>query len=98
MSPEAPPAALTENLCWLLTRAGHVLVNEIAAALEASGMSPRAHEVLSAAVAGTFTQTELVGMVGLDKTTMVVTLDELEQLGWAERTPSPTDRRARIVT
>ena len=96
MSTPAPPA-LTDNLCWLLTRAGHVLVNEIATALEASGMSPRAHEVLSAAVTGTFTQTELVGMVGLDKTTMVVTLDELEERGWAERAPSPTDRRARIV-
>jgi MarR family transcriptional regulator for hemolysin len=97
MTTEAPPA-LTENLCWLLDRTGHALITEIASALEASGMSPRAHEVLSAAVTGTFTQTELVGMVGLDKTTMVVTLDELERLGWAERTPSPTDRRARIVT
>ena len=36
-------------------------------------------------------------MVGLDKTTMVVTIDELEPAGMAERLPSPTDRRARII-
>jgi MarR family transcriptional regulator for hemolysin len=29
---------------------------------------------------------------------MVVTMDELEKAGLAERRPSPTDRRARIVT
>lgn len=92
------PIALDENLCWLLDRAAHALISEISAALEDEGMGPRAHEVLSAAATGTFTQTELVGMVGLDKTTMVVTLDDLERRGWAERTPAPHDRRARIVT
>ena len=38
---------------------------------------------------GEYTQTELVRMVGLDKTTMVVTLDQLEAEGLAERRPSP---------
>src|SRR5919112_385478 len=33
----------------------------------------------------------------LDKTTMVVTLDALERAGLAERRPSRTDRRARII-
>jgi MarR family transcriptional regulator for hemolysin len=46
---------------------------------------------------GEYTQTELAGIVGLDKTTMVVTLDELEAAGLAERRPSATDRRARVV-
>jgi DNA-binding MarR family transcriptional regulator len=36
-------------------------------------------------------------MVGLDKTTMVVTIDELERAGLAERRLSPDDRRARII-
>jgi MarR family transcriptional regulator, transcriptional regulator for hemolysin len=36
-------------------------------------------------------------MVGLDKTTMVVTLDELEAGGLAERRPSSRDRRARVI-
>jgi MarR family transcriptional regulator for hemolysin len=35
--------------------------------------------------------------VGLDKTTMVVTLDDLEAAGLAERRPSPHDRRARVI-
>ena len=36
-------------------------------------------------------------MAGLDKTTMVVTLDELEATGLAERRPSSRDRRARVI-
>jgi DNA-binding MarR family transcriptional regulator len=36
-------------------------------------------------------------MIGLDKTTMVVTVDELERKGLAERIPSSTDRRARVI-
>ena len=35
--------------------------------------------------------------MGLDKTTMVVTVDELEAAGLAERRPSSTDRRARVI-
>ena len=46
---------------------------------------------------GEHTQIELARLVGLDKTTMVVTLDELEAAGLAERRPSPTDRRARVI-
>jgi DNA-binding MarR family transcriptional regulator len=53
--------------------------------------------VLHAAISGEHTQTELAEMIGLDKTTMVVTLDELERAGLAERRLAPHDRRARIV-
>ena len=53
--------------------------------------------MLSAAIDAELTQTQLAGMIGLDKTTMVVTVDELERLGLAERVPSPTDRRARVI-
>ena len=67
------------------------------AAFAEMGISPRGHCVLSTASTGEFTQKELADMVGLDKTTMVVTIDELEAAGMAERLPSPTDRRARII-
>lgn len=60
-------------------------------------MSPRAHGVLATAMSGDYTQTELARLVGLDKTTMVVTLDELEAAGLAERRPSPADRRVRVI-
>jgi MarR family transcriptional regulator, transcriptional regulator for hemolysin len=88
---------LAANLGWLLGRASHVLKTELTAALESLGLSPRAHHVLKTAMQGEYTQRELAGIVGLDKTTMVVTLDELEAAGLAERRPSATDRRARVV-
>jgi MarR family transcriptional regulator, transcriptional regulator for hemolysin len=88
---------LCDNLCWLLSRASYTLTTELTAALEDLGISPRAHAVLAAAASGEHTQTELARTVGLDKTTMVVTLDELEAAGLAERRPTPTDRRARVV-
>jgi MarR family transcriptional regulator, transcriptional regulator for hemolysin len=53
--------------------------------------------VLSKALAGEFTQSQVAEQCALDKTTMVVTLDALERAGLAERRPSSTDRRARII-
>jgi MarR family transcriptional regulator, transcriptional regulator for hemolysin len=96
MATEAP-AALTSDLCWLLSRASHGLITELTAALEDAGISPRAHSVLATAMTGDYTQTELARLVGLDKTTMVVTVDELEATGLAERRPSRGDRRARVI-
>src|ERR671933_839133 len=96
-SPDIAPQPLCNNLCWLLSRASYTLTTELTAALEGLGISPRAHAVLTAAASGEHTQTELARLVGLDKTTMVVTLDELEAAGLAERRPSPTDRRARVI-
>jgi MarR family transcriptional regulator for hemolysin len=81
----------------MLSRASYTLTTELTAALEDLGLSPRAHSVLAAAMTGEHTQTELARIVGLDKTTMVVTLDELEAAGLAERRPSKTDRRARVI-
>jgi MarR family transcriptional regulator, transcriptional regulator for hemolysin len=91
------PAPLVSDLCWLLSRASHGLTTEFTAALEELGISPREHSVLFTAMTGEFTQTEIAKMVGLDKTTMVVTVDELERAGLAERRPSSTDRRARVI-
>jgi DNA-binding MarR family transcriptional regulator len=91
------PAALTSDLCWLLSRASHGLITELTAALENAGISPREHSVLATAMTGDYTQTELARVVGLDKTTMVVTIDDLERAGLAERRPSRTDRRARVI-
>ncbi|WCB95041.1 Transcriptional regulator SlyA [Baekduia alba] len=95
--PATAPGPLTDNLCWLLSRASHVLTTELTAALHDLGLAPRGHMVLIAAETGAWSQTEIAKMVGLDKTTMVVTMDELERAGLAERRPSPTDRRARVI-
>lgn len=93
----APAAGLTEDLCWLLSRASHALLTEFTAALEGHGISPRGHAVLVSAREGEATQTQLARAVGLDKTTMVAVIDELEQVGLAERVPAPGDRRARVI-
>ncbi len=93
----APPEALASDLCWLLTRASHVLNAEFTAALQASGISPRQHAVLATALTGEHTQTEIARVVGLDKTTMMVTIDELERSGLAQRHALATDRRVRVV-
>ena len=85
------------NLAWLLYRAHWALASELAAALAPLGVSARGYHVLRAAMSGEHTQTELAEIVGLDKTTMVVAVDELEKAGLAERRLAPDDRRARII-
>jgi DNA-binding MarR family transcriptional regulator len=88
---------LSANLGWLLAQASHALSTQMTAAFEATGGTPRGHCVLSTAMAGEYTQKELADTIGLDKTTMVVTVDALEAQGLAERVPSPQDRRARCI-
>jgi MarR family transcriptional regulator for hemolysin len=85
------------DLAFLLSQASHALVTELTARLAELGISPRAHCVLSKALAGELTQTQVGEQCALDKTTMVVTLDALERQGLAERRPSTSDRRARII-
>jgi MarR family transcriptional regulator, transcriptional regulator for hemolysin len=91
------PEPLVANLGWLLSQASYVLNTQLTAALEDLGLSPRSYCILATAMTAEFTQIELAHAVGVDKTTMVVTLDELEAAGLAERRPSGTDRRARVV-
>jgi MarR family transcriptional regulator, transcriptional regulator for hemolysin len=93
----ALPERPTENLGWLLSTVSHVLSTELTAGLEAVSVTPRAHCVLATAMTGEHTQTALADALGVDKTTMVVTLDELEKAGLAERRPSSQDRRARVI-
>jgi MarR family transcriptional regulator, transcriptional regulator for hemolysin len=96
---EAPPCpdCLTRNLGWLLAQADHSLATEMAAALAPLGLGSRGYCVLATAMQGPMTQTELANAIGLDKTTMVVTVDGLERAGLAERRLSSTDRRARVI-
>jgi DNA-binding MarR family transcriptional regulator len=91
--PERPE----ENLGWLLATVSHAYTTELTAALEAVSVSPRAHCVLSTAMQGEYSQTALAHAIGLDKTTMVVTIDALERAGLVERRMSRQDRRARVI-
>jgi MarR family transcriptional regulator for hemolysin len=96
MSTLTPPRT-APDLSFLLSHTSHVLNTRLTAALAEIGMTVRGHCVLMHALPGELTQIELAKLSDLDKTTMVVTLDELEAAGLAERRPAATDRRARIV-
>jgi MarR family transcriptional regulator, transcriptional regulator for hemolysin len=67
------------------------------AAFAEIGLAPRDYCVLAHAMGAEYTQIELAKLADLDKTTMLNTMDYLEGEGYAERRPSPTDRRARII-
>ena len=91
------PERKVPDLSFMLAHAAHVLATRMTAAFAEIGITPRDYCVLYHAVAGELTQIELARLSDLDKTTMVVTLDELEEAGYAERRPSRSDRRARVV-
>ncbi|WP_116026513.1 MarR family winged helix-turn-helix transcriptional regulator [Thermomonospora umbrina] len=91
------PARSTPDLSFLLDRTGHVLRSRMAAALGEIGLTARMHCVLVHALEAERTQIQLAEIGDMDKTTMVVTVDALERAGLAERRPSSTDRRARII-
>jgi MarR family transcriptional regulator, transcriptional regulator for hemolysin len=92
------PTRTVPDLSYLLTHAGHVLATQMAAAFAELGITPRDYCVLFHALEAERTQIQLAEISDLDKTTMVVTVDELEKAGLAERRPSSTDRRARIIS
>ncbi|QKW33695.1 winged helix-turn-helix transcriptional regulator [Actinomadura sp. NAK00032] len=91
------PSRTTTDLSFLLDRTGHVLRTRMTAALAEIGLTPRMHCVLVHALEEERTQIQLAEIGDMDKTTMVVTVDALEKAGLAERRPSSTDRRARII-
>ncbi|MFC7447461.1 MarR family winged helix-turn-helix transcriptional regulator [Rhodococcus daqingensis] len=85
------------DLSFLLDHTSHVLRTRMAAALAEIGLTARMHCVLVHALEDERTQVQLAEIGDMDKTTMVVTVDALEKAGLAERRPSSTDRRARII-
>ncbi|MFI1357511.1 MarR family winged helix-turn-helix transcriptional regulator [Streptomyces sp. NPDC020898] len=91
------PARIEPDLSFLLDHTSHVLRSKMAAALAEIGLTARMHCVLVHALEGERTQIQLAEIGDMDKTTMVVTVDALEKAGLAERRPSSTDRRARII-
>ncbi|NGN64099.1 winged helix DNA-binding protein [Streptomyces sp. A7024] len=85
------------DLSFLLDHTSHVLRTRMSAALAELGLTARMHCVLVHAIGEERTQAQLAEIGDMDKTTMVVTVDALEKAGLAERRPSSTDRRARII-
>lgn len=91
------PTRTEPDLSYLLDHTGHVLRSRMSAALAEIGLTARMHCVLVHALEAERTQIQLAEIGDMDKTTMVVTVDALEEAGLAERRPSAKDRRARII-
>jgi MarR family transcriptional regulator, transcriptional regulator for hemolysin len=85
------------DISSLLANASHVLAARMAEALQEISLTPRMFVVLLRALNSELTQLELGRVAGLDKTTIVVIVDELEDAGYAGRVPPPPPRRARLV-
>lgn len=85
------------DLSFLLNQASYAFSAQLGAALSDLGISVREFCVLMKAEDGQQTQNRVAELAGLDKTTMVSTLDALEKAGLAERRVSSADRRARVV-
>lgn len=96
--------ALAARLGYLFKNAYFRLSERMTAALEPYGMNPRELGVLSAIQAGgieeggqEWSQMELAGRLGVDRTTMVALIDGLERKGLVERRRSARDRRRNVV-
>jgi len=94
-SADTEVAEFAGQLFFRLWRASHTRVAE---GLESIGLTPARFGVLNVLGArkGAIQQ-EIGSAMGIDPSTMVSLIDELEDAGLAKRRPHPTDRRAREV-
>jgi DNA-binding MarR family transcriptional regulator len=94
-SPDDKVAEFAGQLFFRLWRASHTRVAE---ALESIGLTPALFGILNllGAREGAIQQ-EIGSAMGIDPSTMVALIDELERGGLAKRRPHPKDRRAREV-
>ena len=95
-SPVDPPVTeFAGQFFFRLWRASHT---QTAAALESIGLTTALFSVLNYLLArGAAIQQEIGAAIGIDPSTMVSLIDELERAGLAKRRPHPNDRRAREV-
>jgi MarR family transcriptional regulator, transcriptional regulator for hemolysin len=94
-SADAPVTEFVGQLFFRLWRASHVRASDV---LETVGLTPALFGLLN--VIGSregAIQQELGSAMGIDRSTMVSLIDQLESAGIAKRRPSPTDRRAREI-
>ena len=83
------------QLFFRLWRSSHT---QTAAALESIGITTALFSVLNfLVVREAAIQQEIGAAIGIDPSTMVALIDELERAGLAKRRPHPRDRRAREV-
>lgn len=89
---------LPDRLGFLLKHAQLRLSELTAPAVEPYGISGRQLAVLAAIDDRVpQSQQEVAGRLGVDRTTMVGLIDELEEKGLVQRSPAPDDRRKNVV-
>ncbi len=90
--------ALTVNTGFLLSRLGLLARSRFGERMQPLGLTARMWGALNVlAAAGPLTQLALGHSIGMDPSSMVSTLDELEAKGMVQRRPHPSDRRAHAV-
>jgi len=94
-SAEIEVAEFAGQLFFRLWRASHT---QTAAALQSIGLTPALFAVLNYLRAREDAIQQQIGLaMGIDPSTMVSLVDQLERAGLAKRRPRPQDRRAREV-
>jgi len=63
----------------------------------AAGLRTREFWLLAIAGAGDVSQHEIAGLCGIDPSSLVAVLDDLERRGWLHRQRNPSDRRMQWV-
>jgi DNA-binding MarR family transcriptional regulator len=92
------PPELTRFPGYLLARLGEASRRRFAKALQGKNLHPRDFGVMTMIDSHPgSTQQQLHEMSGIDPSSMVAVIDELESVGLAERRPHPGDRRARTI-
>ena len=90
--------ALAKHTGFLLSRMGMVAMKQFSIRLEELGLNTRMWGALNVLEAeGPVTQGALCKGIGMDPSSMVSTIDELEAKGLVERRPHPGDRRAHAL-
>jgi DNA-binding MarR family transcriptional regulator len=93
-----PPRPLADALGFLLSWSGKRMAHEFASALEPLGLRPPHFGVMQLIDSRPgCAQQELVHGSMIDPSSMVRVIDELEEMGLAERRVDPNDRRRRAV-
>ena len=88
------PAVLAEDIGHLMGHVAHALGTREMVALHDLGLTLRSYGTLAVVAEAGRTQAEVAAVTGIDRTTMVAIVDDLEARGLLTRSPAPGDRRA----
>jgi DNA-binding MarR family transcriptional regulator len=94
-----PDRGAPHRLGYLLKHAHLQYARLTAAELGPLGIGPREWAALNSLdEQHGLSQREVADLLGVDRTTMVALVDELEAKGWVKRHPQPDDRRKNMIS